>query len=298
MKIASSLLRQVEKMKKVFMLFAIVSLMLTGCSQLQPYIEKIPFLQNEAEPKENTEPVEEPSNEVSEEGKQAEHIEEPKTPNENIFTLDAAFFNDIKVVNGKNIIQNPTNIMVLVNKENSLPDGYAPEDLVRPNVLFSFGEQDIEKSYLRKEAAEALQLLFAEGKKSGIDLFAVSGYRSYDRQVAVFNAEVSKYGEEKAIQAVAFPGSSEHQTGLSMDLSSQSANFELSEQFGDTVEGKWIANNAHHFGYILRYPKGKEDITGYKYEPWHFRYVGKEAAAVIFDKQLTLEEYFKIVQKI
>ena len=286
-------------MKKVFMLFAIVSFMLAGCSQLQPFMEKIPFLQKDAQPKEKVEPSEEPPNERSEEGKQEENNkEEPNPSNEAVPTLNASFFNEIKVVNGKNIIQNPMNIMVLVNKEYSLPDGYAPDDLVRPNVLFSFGNQDIEKSYLRKEAAEALASLFNEGKKFGIDLFAVSGYRSYDRQVAVFNAEVSKYGEEKAIQAVAIPGSSEHQTGLSMDLSSQSANFELSEQFGETAEGKWIAENAHRFGFILRYPKGKEAITGYKYEPWHFRYVGKTAATVIYEKQLTLEEYFKMVQKI
>jgi zinc D-Ala-D-Ala carboxypeptidase len=286
-------------MKKVIALSAFSALLLTGCSQLDSYIEKIPFLSSEetVEPTpSNTQKQDAPSGEAVKE-QQAQPSEEPPSEND-APKLEAGFFNEIQSVNGKAVIQNPKNIMVMVNKQYSLPDGYAPDDLVRPNVLYSFGDQDIEKSYMRKEAADALEAMFTDAKNNGIHLFAVSGYRSYDRQVSVFNAEVNKYGEEKALEAVAIPGSSEHQTGLSMDLSSESANFELSEAFGETAEGKWIAQNAHRFGFILRYPKGKEAITGYKYEPWHFRYVGKKAAKVIFEKDLTLEEYFKIVQKI
>lgn len=285
-------------MKKMIVITSLSSLLLAGCSQIETLLEKVPFLQKENNSQSASEKNEEPSKNTTDGEKQVNPQEENNQQAQDVLKLKAEFFNEMKMVDGKNVIQNPTNYMVLVNKDYSLPDGYAPEDLVRPNVLFSFGDQDIEKSYLREAAAKALELMFSEGKKNGIDLFAVSGYRSYDRQVAVFNAEVSKYGEEKAVQAVAIPGSSEHQTGLSMDLSSQSANFELSEEFGETVEGKWIAENAHRYGFILRYPKGKEGITGYKYEPWHFRYVGKEAAAIIYEKQLTLEEYFNIVQKI
>lgn len=285
-------------MKKMIVITSLSSLLLAGCSQIETLLEKVPFLQKENNSQSASEKNEEPSKNTTDGEKQVNPQEENNQEAQDVLKLKAEFFNEMKMVDGKNVIQNPTNYMVLVNKDYSLPDGYAPEDLVRPNVLFSFGDQDIEKSYLREAAAKALELMFSEGKKNGIDLFAVSGYRSYDRQVAVFNAEVSKYGEEKAVQAVAIPGSSEHQTGLSMDLSSQSANFELSEEFGETVEGKWIAENAHRYGFILRYPKGKEGITGYKYEPWHFRYVGKEAAAIIYEKQLTLEEYFNIVQKI
>ena len=97
---------------------------------------------------------------------------------------------------------------------------------------------------------------------------------------------------------VANPGFSEHQTGLAMDISSLSANRDLTEEFGETIEGKWLKENAHLFGFILRYPKGKESITGYQYEPWHFRYVGEKVAPIIFSKNLTLEEYFKKVEKI
>ncbi|WP_313800474.1 M15 family metallopeptidase [Cytobacillus sp.] len=282
-------------MKKIVVLTIILSLLLTGCSQLDSFFEKVPFLKKNNE-SENTEGA--IDKEAEKDIVEKKQTEEQSQPEDDVPTLEAAFFNEVKVVNGKNVIQNPTNYMVLVNKEFSLPDGYAPEDLVRPNVLFSFGDQDIEKAYMRKDAAKALETMFDAAKKQGIHLFAVSGYRSYDRQTQVYNAEVNKYGEEKAAKAVAIPGTSEHQTGLTMDLSSQSAKFELSEEFGETAEGKWIAANAHLYGFILRYPKGKEGITGYKYEPWHFRYVGKEAAAIIFKKGWTLEEYFGTVKKI
>lgn len=293
-------------MKKVIALTALSSIMLTGCNGLQPYLDKIPFLQKEeAFSNQDDEKNKEASEVEKEEGSAGDNKSDsnPAKTDSNkqesdIPSLEADFFNDIVTVDGKKIIQNPTNYMVLVNKQYSLPDGYAPEDLTKPNILFSFGEQDIEKAYLRKEAGAALEAMFSEAQKYDIHLFAVSGYRSFDRQKAVFDAEVSKYGQEKAVQAVAIPGSSEHQTGLAMDISSQSNNFELSEAFGVTKEGKWAAENAHRFGFILRYPQGKEEITGYKYEPWHFRYVGKDAAKIIYEKQLTLEEYFEIVKKI
>ena len=273
-------------------------------------LDKVPFIQHDEkvvqkEEQKQNEEVSEKSNVNKEEtvnhgavkengqGNKPEKVsEDPK------LTLEAALFNEVVQVNGKNVIQNATNTMALVNKEYALPDGYAPSDLVRPKVEFSFGDQDIEKSYLRKEAAAAMELMFSDALKNGIHLFAVSGYRSYERQKVVFDAEVNKVGYEKAVQAVAVPGNSEHQSGLSMDISSESAQFGLTEQFGETPEGKWLANNAHRFGFIQRYPKGKEGITGYQYESWHYRFVGVKAATEIFENGLTLEEYFNIVEKI
>ncbi|WP_394231613.1 D-alanyl-D-alanine carboxypeptidase family protein [Niallia oryzisoli] len=257
--------------------------LLTGCNG-------IPFLEQETVKQEAQAP--------SEEHKVTESASNSELDNSEGFVLESDYFNNIAVINGKNVIQNPTNIMVLVNKEFALPDGYAPDDLVRPNVAFSFGDQDIEKSYLRKEAADALERMFGDAANNGIQLFAVSGYRSFDRQQQVFDAEVSRVGEELAVQAVAVPGFSEHQTGLSMDISSESAGFALSEEFGETVEGKWLHENAHRFGFILRYPSGKEGITEYQYESWHYRYVGVKAAAEIYENDLTLEEYFNKVKKI
>lgn len=220
--------------------------------------------------------------------------EQPVDPE---LTLEAAYFNEIVEVEGKKEIANPDNMLVLVNKIFSLPGDYEPEDLVRPKVIFSFGEQDIEKSYLRKEAADSLEQMFQAAAKDGIKLYASSGYRSYDRQKTLFQNEIDQAGEDKASEVVAIPGNSEHQTGLAMDITSESAQFALSEKFGETKEGKWLRNNAHLYGYILRYPKGKEKVTGYSYEPWHFRYVGKKASKVIFERNWTLEEYFENVSK-
>jgi zinc D-Ala-D-Ala carboxypeptidase len=273
-------------------------------------LDKVPFINNDEkvvqkEQQKLNEEVPEKSNVNKEEtvnhGKGKENGQENKPEKESEdpkLTLEAALFNEVVQVNGKKVIQNATNTMALVNKEFALPDGYTPSDLVRPKVAFSFGDQDIEKSYLRKEAAAAIELMFSDAVKNGIHLFAVSGYRSFDRQKVVFDAEVNKVGYEKAVQAVAVPGNSEHQSGLSMDISSESAHFGLTEQFGETEEGKWLANNAHRFGFIQRYPKGKEGITGYQYESWHYRFVGVKAATEIFENQLTLEEYFNIVEKL
>lgn len=265
----------------------VLLLMLSGCSPFHTLLDKVPFTNNEQFP-----------GDVKEQGTNEENGELEELEAEELLTLDAQFFNDIKVVDGKNVIQNPLNIMALVNKEFALPENYIPEDNVRPNVPFSFGDEVIEKSLLRQEAAEHLEEMFAAAESAGIEIFAVSGYRSYERQSQIFAYEVSLVGEEAAAQVVAVPGFSEHQTGLAMDISSRTVGLALVEDFGETVEGKWLADNAHKFGFILRYPKGKEDITGYSYEPWHFRYVGEEAANIIYEKQITLEEYFHLVEKV
>ncbi|ASK61445.1 carboxypeptidase [Virgibacillus phasianinus] len=188
------------------------------------------------------------------------------------------------------VVDNPTDMLVLVNKSHALPDGYIPEDLIAPNVRFPFTE-DLPKRYMRKEAAHALEDLFKAGDQAGIDLYAQSGYRSYDRQVALFTAYVERDGEDAANKYSARPGESEHQTGLTMDVTSPDINFNLNTSFAKTDEGKWVKAHAHEFGFIIRYPKGKEAITKYQYEPWHLRYVRKEVATVIHEKDITLEKY-------
>ncbi|RAK18442.1 D-alanyl-D-alanine carboxypeptidase [Anoxybacillus vitaminiphilus] len=212
--------------------------------------------------------------------------------------LESQYWNVTEVQNGINVIMNPENILALVNKENNLPENYKPNDLVVPNVPFTFAEQNVEKRFMRTEAAKALEKMFSAAKQAGVYLIAASGYRSYERQKSLFEQEVEKAGKEKAIHAVALPGQSEHQTGLAMDITSPSVKNEITIAFGETKEGKWVAAHAHEFGFIIRYPKGKEQITGYQYEPWHIRYVGKKAAKVMFERRLTLEEYFQVVKKI
>ncbi|EAC6058293.1 D-alanyl-D-alanine carboxypeptidase family protein [Listeria monocytogenes] len=204
--------------------------------------------------------------------------------------------NKLTEKNGIKYIENEENMLVLANKDYSLQPTYTPPDLVRPNVTFSFGSQQVEKAQLRKEAATALEEMFVATNKDGKKLFAVSGYRSYKRQQEVFQAEVNAKGDQKAREAVAYPGTSEHQTGLAMDISSENQSYELTEAFGTTPEGKWLQENAHNYGFILRYMKGREAITKYQYESWHYRYVGKDAATIIYENNWTLEEFFEHVK--
>ncbi len=191
---------------------------------------------------------------------------------------------------GRQPAENVDDILVLVNKRRYLDSSYKPSDLIVPDVKFSFDEER-EKKYMRKEAAEALEELFGQAYEEGIYIFALSGYRSYSTQKWLFENKASEIGEEEANKIIARPGESEHQTGLAMDITSQSVQFDLKTRFGETEEGKWIKNNAHKFGFIIRYTKDKEDITGYNYEPWHIRYVGKKAAEEIYNRGIALEEY-------
>lgn len=178
----------------------------------------------------------------------------------------------------------------MMNKERALPSDYVPSDLVKLEVPTVLPNPEINQ--LRKVASDALTALFQEAKKEGFTLKARSGYRSYATQDGLYRSNVAKNGQTYADKYSARPGHSEHQTGLAMDITSSSVNNQLSETFGETAEGLWVAQNAHRFGFIIRYPKGKESITGYNYEPWHLRYVGPTLAGEIFQSTLTMEEYF------
>lgn len=188
----------------------------------------------------------------------------------------------------------PESIAVLINKQFGLPEGYEPQDLVYPDVPFTFKEK-IEKRQMRKDAAGALEDMFAGAKKDGIYLAGVSGYRSHARQTAIFNNYVKRDGEEKAKTYSAVPGYSEHETGLSIDVSGSDGKCAAEDCFGDTKEAAWIAKHASEYGFIVRYPDGKEGITGFKYEPWHIRYVGKDVAGEIDAQGITLEEYYNAI---
>lgn len=183
-------------------------------------------------------------------------IEAPDEPSEGEDTSEV-----MKFING----------ILLVNKTYGLPPDYYPE--VDP------------------EAQRHLdQMIQAAKNEINKEIIAFSGFRSYNYQNRLYNSSVEKNGEEYAQRYSAKPGHSEHQTGLAFDLGGQ-MKYWLEMEFADTQEGIWLSENAHRFGFILRYPKGKEDITGYAYEPWHFRYVGREHAERIYSEGLTLEEY-------
>jgi D-alanyl-D-alanine carboxypeptidase len=188
----------------------------------------------------------------------------------------------------RRLIKDPMNLLVLANKEYYLPSDFAPDDMVQPDV-YNYYE---EKRELREPAARALEELFAACKEeTGVKLVFRSGFRSYDTQKIIFERHVANRGFEAANQVSAKPGQSEHQTGLAADITSWSVKNALEEEFGETPEGIWVAENAHRFGFIIRYKIDTVDITKYQYEPWHLRYVGPEDAAKIYQADVTLEEY-------
>lgn len=190
----------------------------------------------------------------------------------------------------------PDSYTVLVNRDYLLPADYVPKDLTEPNVRFSHIEHD-DKRKLRKTASKALEKMFRAAEKKHILLYGVSGYRSYERQEGIYRRNISLYGKKSTDALSAKPGSSEHQSGLTIDISTNSINCKLSERFADIKEGKWVAKNAHKYGYIVRYPKGKTKITGYSFEPWHIRYVGVSVATYLYKKKLTLEEFYGVSNK-
>ncbi|KGX92576.1 peptidase M15 [Pontibacillus halophilus JSM 076056 = DSM 19796] len=191
------------------------------------------------------------------------------------------------------VVEDPSSITAVINKQRELPADYVPANLVEPDVPFYF-EEDHPKRQMRQVAATSLEQLFQAAEEEGVDLVAASGYRSYDRQKSIYESNVAAYGEEKANTFSAKPGQSEHQTGLSMDVTVAQLSFKLTEEFGDTEPGSWLAEHAHEYGYIIRYPEGKSEITGYQYEPWHIRYVGKEVATEIYENNVTIEEYYNL----
>lgn len=176
----------------------------------------------------------------------------------------------------------PASIWIVANKQRPLnPKNYAPTDL----IAVGGGQQ------LRKEAADALTKLITAARAEALTVRPLSGYRSYTTQVSVYNNEVKTYGQAVADTQSARPGTSEHQTGLAIDVGGGGCGIE--DCFGDTAEGKWVANNAYKYGFIIRYVPGKEAITGYRAEPWHIRYIGTELAAEMHQKGVqTLEEFF------
>ena len=186
-------------------------------------------------------------------------------------------------------------VTYLVNREFPLSEDFVPESLTTPDVLFPFSDTTIDKAKMTAEAGAALALLFdAAYDEAGLTLYGVSAYRSYARQYTIYATNLATRGIAHTNRYSAAPGRSEHQTGLAIDISCASEGYGLETTFADTPEGVWVAENAHRFGFILRYPKDKEHITGYNYEPWHIRYVGCDLAGYLYETGLTLDEYYGV----
>lgn len=178
---------------------------------------------------------------------------------------------------------------LLVNKYYLLPSDYEPSDLVTISQTYSWGELGTQKT--RKIVYDAfLEMWNAAKEEMGFYLMISSSYRSYQDQEIVYNNYKNKQGTKYADKIAARPGASEHQSGLALDIFSK--NNSNRKTFQDTEEAKWLKDNAYKYGFILRYPEDKVNITGYDYESWHYRYVGKEIASYIHNKNIVFEEYY------
>ena len=173
---------------------------------------------------------------------------------------------------------------ILVNKYYSLPDKYKPENIVDVSNWYSYGNLK-----LNKEAYEAFKKMFNDAKKEDITLIINSGSRTYESQKETYDQYKTWYDEEYADGIAARPDFSEHQTGLALDIITYNTS---GKDFENTDAFKWLQKNAHKYGFILRYPKDKEDITGYSYESWHYRYLGKDLATKVKNSGLTYDEYY------
>ena len=214
-----------------------------------------------------------------------EDVEQENLVNESDEEVEPSFYENIMTVSNAN------SQLVLINKNHALDSNYVPSDLVLLNVL-GLGRKQNTTIYLRQEAAAQLEKLFNAAKQEqSLVLLARSGYRSYKTQEELYQRYSKQHGQERADYFSARAGHSEHQTGLAIDVTADSVNGELITTFGETAEGIWLKENAHRFGYIIRYLKGRESETGYQYEPWHIRYVGEEVATEIYENNLILEEY-------
>ena len=174
--------------------------------------------------------------------------------------------------------------LMLVNKFNYLDENYAPDDIVKVSMQFAYGDNEI-----KKEVYEKFRSMYNDAKKEGLYLIITSSYRDYNFQKELWDSYANQKGDEWADSVSARAGYSEHQTGYTLDIVTYNANM---SSFEKTDEFKWLQDNAYKYGFILRYPKDKEDITGYSYESWHYRYVGKDVATKIKKLGITFDEYY------
>lgn len=244
-----------EEMFRSLALFATVSVLLTGCVASSPAASDIPA------------PTQ-----------QSSTVTPAPPPTAVVAVFDTTLHS----------IDEADSLWVVVDKLRRLtPKKYAPKGLVTMDVPHTY------TPILRRDAAKAYKKMFRAARKDGIDLVVQSGYRSYAAQVSVYNGWVASLGRDAADLQSARPGYSEHQIGLSVDISAANRACTIQACFGRTPEGKWLMRNAPRFGWHLRYPKGKTAITGYIYEPWHWRYVGVELATELsLTPKITLEEFF------
>lgn len=190
------------------------------------------------------------------------------------------------------------NFEILVNKNNLLSKDYKPKLYIvddNKNNFHNYIDPNL-KPELALEIKSYVDKLLNDAWKSGTFIIVDSGYRSYEYQEKVLKSLIEKKGDE-AYRLVAIPGSSEHQTGLAMDIAYMKNGIYSDDVKDSDKEVEWMKKNSYKYGFILRYPKGKEEITGYDYEPWHYRFVGINLAKILYDQNITMEEYYSLKRK-
>lgn len=200
---------------------------------------------------------------------------------------------DLAPYSKTNIIHDDRDMALLINKFNALPEGYIPQDLVDINYACQQGVDyscsTMDRMQLRQEAAKAYEKFAAAAQKEGLDIVAIAAYRSYEYQQGLYDYNKNLNGQEYADMYYARPGQSEHNSGLAIDITFNGHPYNEIEAY----EGyDWILNNMHKYGFILRYPEDKQEVTRYGYESWHMRYVGKKVAKEIYENKWCLEEYY------
>lgn len=188
----------------------------------------------------------------------------------------------------ENITETNTDIpnqQILVNKFHQLPANFKPDEIVEISNFYAYAERTMDGAIY-----EIFKEMWNAAKDADATLIVISGYRSYESQDKLYESYLSSDGRLNADRYSARPGHSEHQLGLALDIVTHG--YGLVEEFDETNEFAWLIANAHKYGFILRYPKDKEHITGYVYEPWHFRYVGTEIANYIHQNNITFDEYY------
>lgn len=184
------------------------------------------------------------------------------------------------------IIANVNGYITLANQDSLLSEDYVPVDLIEVDV-----RSVVDDAELRRDAADALKRMFEAAEKEGYKLYVKSAYRSYRTQNTMYYNRLDRIGHDDGL--VAYPGASDHQTGLGVDVLNYAWTQKdgMNENFAREKEAQWMAQHCHEYGFIIRYLEDKEDITKIKYEPWHLRYVGNEVAAYMQENNLCLEEF-------
>lgn len=205
-------------------------------------------------------------------------------------TTDANSKDEAQIKELESYLNDP--FLLLCNKTNTLPDDFIADDIVASKLPFL---SHIQTTDLNETTAINSRAMFEAAKNDGITLLGASGYRTNAIQTSLFNSKVASVGKEQALKYSAPPSASEHETGYAIDIVSSEFT-SLTSDFENTTAFSWLEENAAKYGFIMRYPKDKVDITKYEYEPWHYRYVGKEHAAKINAGSFTLEEYIESIE--